>query len=364
MPGDNFNTIIYTGDGANPKSRTGVGFQPDFVWAKNREDTDFHELYDSVRGGTSVIYSNSNDAEDLSNSSGYVTSFDSDGFTTQGSSTNNNVNDDTKDFVVWNWKAGGAPTADNSAGAGNTPTAGSVKIDGSNLGSALAGTIAAKRLSANTTAGFSIVQYVGTGSGATIAHGLSQAPDMVISKAMEDAYNWRVGGEALGLTSANYSVRLDLGNAEQDLSGVFGAYPGPSVWTIGTDAGVNVSTENYIAYCFHSVEGYSKVGSYEGNGNADGTFIYTGFRPAWILVKNTTATGNNWEMWDNKRDTYNIMNHLLEASSTGARITSAEVDFVSNGFKVRSTSDAMNDSGENLLYLAFAESPFKYSNAR
>ena len=181
---------------------------------------------------------------------------------------------------------------------------------------------------------------------------------------MESADDWAVGSDDLN----NWQAFLHLNDTiAQEGSGAGGYWndtaPTASVFSVGTAGDTNYS-EDMIAYCFHNVEGYSKIGLYEGNSNIDGPFIYTGFRPAWILVKNTTATGNNWEMWDNKRDTYNIMNHLLEADTNGSRITSAEVDFVSNGFKVRSTSDAMNDNGETLLYLAFAKSPFKTSNAR
>jgi len=360
LPGDYFNTKLYTGDGNTTLAVTGVGFEPDFTWIKNRDQTDDHTLVDSVRGATNYLVSNDTDIE--VDDSTFVASLDSDGFTVGDDVV---VNTSTENYVSWNWKAGGAPTADNSAGVGATPTAGSVKIDGSNLGSALAGTIAAKRLSANTTSGFSIVQYVGTGSGATIAHGLSQAPDMVISKALErGTANWRVGGEALGLTSANYSMRLDLDDEENDNSNVFGAYPGPSVWTIGTDAGVNASTENYIAYCFHSVEGYSKVGSYKGNGDADGTFVYTGFRPAFFIIKNIDSA-YSWVTFDDKRNTYNPEENYLYPSSSGVEdvTTSGMTDFVSNGFKFRGTGVAYNGS-ETFLYIAFAESPFKYSNAR
>ena len=209
------------------------------------------------------------------------------------------------------------------------------------------------------------MKYTGTGSAGTIGHGLSQTPDMIISKGYSSsaAYNWRVGGEKIGLTSANYSMRLDLTNAENDNSNVFGAYPGASVWTIGNDAGVNDSGKDYIAYCFHSVEGYSKVGNYEGNSNADGPFIYTGFKPAFVLIKGVDQAGSSWFLLDDKRDPYNVVNHELYADANNAESTgSRAIDFVSNGFKSRG-ADALNYSS-TMLYIAFAESPFKTSNAR
>ena len=314
-----------------------MGFQPDWLWVKIRDATGAHTILDVIRGTDSFLESNTDGAAETSTAT--IDSFDSDGFTVTDYA---NTNQDTKTFVAWNWKAGGA---------GVSNTEGSLDAT----------------VSANTTAGFSIVRMDedGTGAAATVGHGLTQAPELVIGKPMNAADSWRVGSDFL--TSWAYIMRLQTTVAEFSFPNAFNSTaPTATLVTMGSDGLNNSGPPAYrsILYCFHSVEGYSKVGSYVGNGNADGTFIYTGFRPAWILVKNTTATGNNWEMWDNKRDTYNIMNHLLEASSIGARITSAEVDFVSNGFKVRSTSDAMNDSGENLLYLAFAESPFKYSNAR
>jgi len=361
LPGDYFNTALYTGNGATGQSIVVGDFTPDFCWIKSRSQASSNALYDTLRGATKELISNATNAEQTFSDS--FTAFTSDGFTLGADTVGAHVNQNTETYVAWNWKAGGAPTADNAEAAGATPTAGSVKIDGSNLGSALAGTIAAKRISANTTSGFSIVQYVGTGSGATIAHGLNQTPDMIISKSMDAAYNWRVGGEALGLTSANYSMRLDTTAAEQDLSGVFGAYPSASVWTIGTDAGVNVSTENYIAYCFASIEGYSKVGNYTANGVVDGPFIYTGFRPAFMMFKKSSAT-DPWEILDSKRPAYNQASKGLWPNSGDTEYSNRGGDFVSNGFKARTAQGTTNESTNTYIYLAFAESPFKTSNAR
>ena len=227
----------------------------------------------------------------------------------------------------------------------------------------LSGTIASV-VNANTTAGFSIVKYTATGSAGTIGHGLSQAPDMIISKGYSSsaAYNWRVGGEKIGLTSANYSMRLDLTNAENDNSNVFGAYPGASVWTIGNDAGVNDSGKDYIVYCFHNVEGYSKVDFFGGNADTNGSFIYTGFRPAYTIIKRV-YTANDWMIGDDETSPYNVTNNMLRANITNAQQSGNYVDYLSNGFKLRLSGNALNGAGR-YLYLAFAEYPFKTTNAR
>ena len=336
LPGDNFNTVLYTGDNTTGRGITGVGFSPGFLWIKNRDANDNFINVDSVRGPT--IYWSSNTGGTFTTDSNMVTSLDSDGFTI-GDEVE--VNTNTENFVSWNWLCGDS----------FDPTTGSTVVTATG--------------NANTTAGISVVKYLGPGGSTdTFAHGLSLAPSLVIIKA--DAGDAAIVGSDQ-LASWTGGIRLSTTNAVNDADTYWrDLAPTASLVRIGTAGDVNDGggTTSYSAYCFHDVEGYSKVGSYTGNGNADGPFIYTGFRPAWILVKNSTASGNSWDMWDNKRDTYNVMNHLLQADNSGARITSAEVDFVSDGFKVRSTSDAMNDSGETLVYLAFAESPFKYSNAR
>ncbi|MDP6583444.1 MAG: hypothetical protein QF535_02225, partial [Anaerolineales bacterium] len=317
LPGENFNTVLWTGDGASSRALTGVGFQPDLLWVKQRAQAISSQLYDAVRGtgSSKALSSDSTNAEGGGNADeyGYLSSFDSDGFTgVDGtSSPNYYFNESAKTFVAWNWKAGGTPTVDNSAGAGNTPTAGSVKIDGANLGSALAGSIAATRLSANTDAGFSIVSYTGTGSNATVGHGLSEAPTFIMIKCRSSVANWK-GGTTLvsGKTFADgngYYFELDdtkaltnPGSASQ--WGSTPANPTASVFSVGPSSiGQNADTETYVAYCFHSVEGYSKVGKYSGNGVVDGSYIYTGFQPAYLLIKRIDTTGR-WSIWDNKRE--------------------------------------------------------------
>ena len=367
--GDFFNSILYTGDDASPRSLTGVGFQPDFTWGKDRSAGNDHWLTDAVRGTSEQgLASNQTYAEGTGDQQyGYVSGFGSDGFTlTTGTGGNISlVNNDTTTYVAWNWLAGTAPTADNSAGAGATPTAGSGKIDGSNLGSALAGGIAAKRLSANTTAGFSIVSYEGTDANATIGHGLSQAPELLIIKALDTgSTSWAVGADAM--TSWAYSMELDTTDAQASVATRFNSTaPTASVFSVGDSGYTNApSGENFVAYAFHSVEGYSKVGSYTGNGNADGTFISTGFRPAFVMIKNYGATGDRWLILDDKRDTYNVATNSLAPNLGNAESTGYDLDFVSNGIKIRDDESPLNTSGIGYLYLAFAESPFKYANAR
>ena len=355
-PTKHFNAVLYTGNSTGGRDIT-VGMAPDLVWCKNLTGNN-HSLTDSVRGVNRQLASNSTANE--TTHTNRVTAFNSDGFTT-GDSDDTNANNNG--IISWNWKAGGAPTADNSAGAGATPTAGSVKIDGSNLGSALAGTIPAVRLSANTTSGFSIIIHDGTGSNGTLAHGLSQAPELVIAKPKTNSVDvWRVGSDYL--TSWVKEIRLNQISAETDRAAVFNSLaPTSSVVNLGTDGANNGGGATFVTYCFYSVDGYSKVGSYTGNGNADGTFIYTGFRPAFVMTKSISSTGN-WTMLDSAREPTNVASPgRLYADLSNGESDGATYDFVSNGFKCRETGGP-NNSGVTYIYLAFAESPFKTSNAR
>ena len=355
LPGEYFNSVLYTGNSTGGRDIT-VGMAPDLVWCKNLTGNS-HSLNDSVRGVNKQLASNS--TANQTTHTNRITAFNSDGFTT-GDSDDTNANNDS--IISWNWKAGGAPTVDNSAGAGNTPTAGSVKINGSNLGSALAGTIPAVRLSANTESGFSIVRYAGTGVNGTVAHGLSKAPELVIAKPKTNSTDaWRVGSDRLA--SWVKELRLNTTAAQTDRAAVFNSLaPTASVINLGTDGANNGGGVTFVAYSFHSVEGYSKVGSYEGNSNVDGTFVYTGFRPAFVLAKNL-ASGKPWIMYDDKRDTYNEMYKRLLANDNAAANTSeGRLDFVSNGIKWRIGDSHHNDG--TFIYIAFAESPFKYARAR
>ena len=366
LPGGYFNTILYD-DGAGAK--TGVGFQPDLVWVKSRGSAYEHELTDSVRGVTKALSADSNNVE--STDSTGLTAFGADGFTV-GADTN--YCDTTgSGMVAWNWKAGGAPTADNSAGVGATPTAGSVKIDGSNLGSALAGSIAATRISANTTSGFSIVLFTNNNTaGATVAHGLSSTPEMIITKLKDNTYSWYTYHVGVDATAPeDYAIELNTTGGRADSDEYWNdAAPSPSVFTLGDEGSNVLGSVPVIAYCFHSVEGYSKMGSFDGNGDTggDGPFISTSFSPAYVLIKRTDDSGS-WAILNNKSPGYNVVNNSLYASdsnaeTTGADVTSSIVDFLSNGIKIRGYSSNVNNSSGTYSYLAFAESPFKYATAR
>ena len=344
-PTKHFNTKLWTSTSADGTSAlgavTGVGFQPDLVWAKGRSAAWDHSLFNSVMGTGlgKALYTNGTFAAGAYDTSGYgnVTSFDSDGFTVGLTAGNNyayNYGSGTK-YVAWNWKAGGTASS-------NTD-----------------GTITSS-VSANSTAGFSIVSYTGNATaGATVGHGLSQAPEMLIVKQRDATKNWAV----LAIDPTDYLI-LNSNNTTADDIGFWNdTAPSSSVFTLGNIDWVNNNTSTYIAYCFHSIEGYSKVGGYTGNGNADGTFVYTGFRPAFILWKSTSA-GENWQIQDNKMNPYNVVDGKIFANTSASEYTGAEVDFVSNGFKLRHSGGGGNGSSETLVYLAFAESPFKYSNAR
>lgn len=326
---DHFNTVLYTGDGTSSNAITGVGFQSDFLWIKQRSAIRGHQLMDSVRGASVRLRSEVTDAESTSG----LVSFDSDGFTVDGSTLNGtNISGGT--FVGWCWKAGGTAVS-------NT--------DGSITSS----------VSANQDAGFSIVSYEATGSNATVGHGLSSAaPEMIIIKERDNANGWAVSIKG----DPTDFLRLDTTAAQSDDAAVFNdTAPTSTVFSIGTAAIVN--RDSMIAYCFHSVDGFSKVGSYVGNGSADGTFVYTGFRPAF-LIQRRTDTGNNWHTLDNKRDTFNVADAIVYPNLNNAEATGTAVDFLSNGFKIRSSAAAFNASGGSYIYLAFAEAPFKYANAR
>jgi len=332
-----FQTKAYTGTGSSHAVTLdgSEDMQPDWVWIKARSASRNHKLYDSVRGVTKTIGSNESDAEATVATS--LTAFGSDGFTV---SSDVSVNESSETFVAWNWKAGTSFTNDASAtSVGTIDSTGSVSTD----------------------AGFSIVSFTGTGSAGTIKHGLSVAPSMVIIKNRDDGQSWRVG-----VTSIGFDKYLGLNGtgASTSSSGMFNnTAPTSSVFSVGTDGATNASGEKCIAYCFADVKGYSKIGSYTGNGNADGTFVYTGFKPAFILTKNT-GSGHDWWVLDNKRDIYNATNGRLRASSNGAEDSAGNShDFLSNGFKLRTGSSGdVNESGATMIYLAFAESPFVNSN--
>ena len=323
-PTIHFNTKLYTGNGST-QSITGVGFQPDWVWIKQRSGTSNHRVYDSVRGATKQLYPNLNNAENTENNG--LTSFDSDGFSL-GNEGGHNENNQT--FVSWNWKAGGSASSNSN------------------------GSITSS-VSANTTAGFSIVSYTGNGSdGATVGHGLGVNPSVILFKRRNGTSDWSFMGQNIGTAFSNY-LRLQLTNAFATNSGIL-QNSSSSTFTIGTSSRVNASSATMIAYCFAEKKGYSKIGSYTGNGNADGAFVYTGFKPAFVICKNS-ASAENWQILDNKRLGYNGGNQNLGPNLNYAEPTSNNnLDLLSNGFKLRDTNAEVNESGSTIIYMAFAES--------
>jgi len=325
-PSLHFNTKLYTGTGSE-LAISGVGFQPDWTWIKRRDATAHGGMFDVVRGATKLISSSQTDGEQTLAQS--LKSFDSDGFTL-GTGPNGYVNTSSSSTVSWNWKAGGA---------GSTNTSGSIN----------------STVSVSTTAGFSIVKWTGdNNSSGTIGHGLGVAPSFYVVKRLDATDNWYAYSKFVGNTKVLY---LDLTNSQSGASINYwnNTDPTTTVFTVG-DA--FRSTGNYIAYCFADKKGYSKFGSYTGNGNADGTFIYTGFSPAFVMIKETTGTGK-WVMKDNRRTGINVNQSTIYANETDAEGTPGYelIDLLSNGFKQRGTGSYVNGSGTPYIYMAFAEEP-------
>ena len=328
-----FNTVLYTGNNST-QSITGVGFSPAWVWLKSRTSVYDHTVYDVIRGATYKLPTNDTYPESADTDT--LTSFDTDGFS---------VGDDVKvnaasgAMVSWNWKAGTAFS--NSAGTNGATIASSGSV--------------------NADAGFSIVSYTGTGSNGTVAHGLSATPSMIIVRVRSTTNNWAVYHSSLGNTKA---LLLDTTNSGLTSSLFWNnTTPTSSVFSISTGNSVNNSGQTYIAYCFANIDGYSKVGSYTGNGSSDGTFVYTGFRPAWIMFKGSTVS-SHWLMFDVTRHPSNVNDSRLFANLANAEDSAYSLDLLSNGFKLRHTGSDFNSGGNTYTYLAFAENPFKYANAR
>jgi len=328
-PSDYFNTKLYTGNGTTDTAITGVGFQPDLSIIKARDMAYNLNVMDAVRGSTKRVATDLTDAE--STQAEMIKSFASDGFNL---GDNGGVNQDTKTYASWNWLANGA---------------GSANTDGS----------ISSTVSANTTSGFSVVSYTGTGANATVGHGLSSAPSMIIVKNRSAVKDWVIYHKSLG----NTKFLEFTTSAEQTASNRWNnTTPTNSVFSLGSDNGANGSGNSHIAYCFAEKTGYSKFGSYTGNGSTDGTFVYTGFKPAFVLVK-CYSGADRWFMSDNKRDPDNIVQATLSPNDSAAEYATQDWgDILSNGFKLRRTGDVYNGSGRTYIYMAFAEEPLVGDN--
>ena len=326
-PSLHFNTKLYTGNGGT-QSITGVGFQPDWVWLKKRNSTADHGLYDAVRGVTKQLYSNDAAAEATNANS--LTAFGTDGFSI-GTSSMINGNSDT--FASWNWKANGAGSANTDGSINST-------------------------VSVNTTAGFSIVKWTGNATtNQTVGHGLGAVPKVIITKNTNNASQpWKCYFSEVG--NDKYLI-LNTTDAPSTSGFLYNTTPTNSLFTISNDTGMNGSGNSIIAYCFAEKKGYSKFGSYTGNGSTNGTFVYTGFKPAFVLWKRTEDAGYDWDMYDTARDTHNVAFKEIMPNSNAAESSSTvlSLDILSNGFKLRTTNANGNGSGKPYIYMAFAEEP-------
>ena len=334
------NPVLYTGN-SGTQSITGVGFSPDLVWIKNRSNANNHGLWDTVRGYNRGLESNTTNAESYPTTN--LSSFDADGFTLGSSS--NQTNNSSYNYVAWNWRGS------DSAAVSNT--------DGS----------ITSTVSANTTSGFSVVtadNLSGT-SPIYIGHGLGVAPSVVIGKIRDNTSNWYVQHTSLPTPSSSY-LMLNSTNAYAVSSNIWDAVPSATTFRIGNPQngwnGGSATAQDYVFYCFAEIEGFSKFGSYTGNGSTDGPFVYTGFRPAFIMLKNINSSTRNWNMLDSTINDFNVADNLFYPDSSNAELTSTHSDFLSNGFKIKNTGVQSNGSGDTMIYMAFAESPFKNSLAR
>ena len=337
-PSVHFQTLTYTGNGANDRALVNDGnsdLQPDWIWFKERNSTSVHQVLDSSRGVNKALSPNDNGADETY---AYLSSFDSNGFTFDQS--DGSTNENTNTFVAWQWKANGGTTASNTDGD------------------------ITSTVQANTTAGFNIVTYTGNGSGSTqtVGHGLGGQADLIIVKNRSEAASWRVlcSATSTGNLFLDDTASLDTENPAAINSANASTF---TLHEFGTNNGVNKGSNTYVAYCFKNIQGYSKIGSYIGNGTgantaADGTFVYTGFKPAWVMAKATTVA-QGWNMFDNTRTPTNEMGAFLYANNANAETTGYDsMDFLSNGFKLRKNLNGANDSGQTYIYMAFAEHPF------
>ena len=341
QPKDYFNTKIYTGTGSS-NALTGVGFEPSLTWIKSRSNPYSHTLTDAVRGVTKHISTNNTNDEYTSTTE--ITSFDSDGFTV---GTDAGVNNSSSTFASWNWLA-------NGQGSSNTD-----------------GSINTTYTSVNNTAGFSISSFTGTGSNATIGTGLTSKPACVIIKNLTDnSTEWMIGHQGLATNafSSNKYIHFNTAITSTNSSSWNSTEPTSNgIVSLGNGSYLNGSGKNYICYAFAEKTGFSKFGSYTGNGNADGSFIFCGFKPAFIIIKNADDGSKNWVMLDNKRPStgQNPADDILFPNTSGAESSSQTdrlVDFVSNGVKIRATSTQMNGSGNTHIFMAFSDQSIVSSN--
>jgi hypothetical protein len=310
----------------------GTTFQPDFAWLKDRTSVASHLLFDSVRGATKYLISNDSAAETTNATT--LTAFNSNGFSVGSFGGANGSGDN---FVGWQWKSSGSTVSNTNGSITST-------------------------VSANTTAGFSIVTYTGNGSTGTVGHGLGVAPSLVIAKTRSVVYDWYVYH---GSIPATQTLFLDLTLAATTATAWNNTAPTRSVFSVGSSNGTNQNGTTMVAYCWAAVPGYSAFGSYTGNGSSDGPFIYTGFRPRYILIKRTDSTGD-WVVQDTSRSPYNVADNALFPNLSNAESVSVGyiTDFLSNGFKIRNTALNENVNGATYVYIAFAENPFQSSRAR
>ena len=330
---DYFNTKLYTGNGGT-NAITGVGFEPDMTWLKKRNGTANHHLVDAVRGVGYYLYPNLRNAQG-GNGATLLTSFNSDGFTLDAGADSNASG---ATGVGWSWKAGNLA---NGQGSANT--------DGSLSSS----------VSANQTSGFSIVTYNGRDATDTIGHGLGAEPSVILFKCRSNTgSDWYSYWKPLG---NNSTIRLNNTGGTSSPTGLWNTTsPTSSVFTVISSDVINRVGRTFVAYCFAEKQGYSKFGSYVGNGNADGTFVYTGFKPAFVMFKGNNTS--DWQLWDNKRDTFNPVEKAIHPNANGGASTDQDIDFLSNGFKIRSNQAHLNGSGVEFIYMAFAEAPLVGTN--
>ena len=330
-----FQTKLYTGTGSSQAITLDgdENMQPDFIWFKNRTSAQAHCLVDAVRGRKGIM-SDSTSAEMTFDATKDFTSFDSDGFTVGIPHQVNSLNYNTGSIVSWNWKAGTSWSNDASAtGVGSLDSSGSK----------------------SSISGFSIISFTGTESGTpSIAHGLSSTPEFIISKSRDVADNWMVFH---GSFSAQDYMILNTSAAKASASSVWNSLPSSTVINMGDNAGVN-DDGAMIMYAWNSVQGFSKFGTYTGNANADGPMIFLGFRPAFVLFKRTSGSAANWQLWDNKRNPTNAVNRSLLPDDSAAEQTDQNIDFLAQGFKIRSSAAHLNADGVTFIYAAFAEAPF------